>query len=140
MLTQVSLVGQWVQEARNKLKDASKIVEYHGSNRIRDVDTLSRFHIVRALSPPAVSVMAGVSEGCKCDINAHVQVVTTYETLASDFNGRTKKAKGDINPGMSTILGLQPRRLPCHAVKQRLSRPHAANAAAMQFQKSTGGD
>ena len=53
----VSLVGQWVEEAKSKLTDSNtKIYAYHGSNRKRDVGFLSKQDIV----------------------------VTTYSTLASD--------------------------------------------------------
>lgn len=71
---QVSLVGQWVQEARSKLANKkARIIEYHGSNRIRNVRELASYDIV----------------------------VTTYETLTSDMLGRTKNVKGcgDPNPG-----------------------------------------
>lgn len=68
---QVSLVGQWVSEARSKLSNQSlKVQEYHGGNR-----------------PRSVALLAGQ------DV-----VVTTYETLVSDMQGRSKKVKGDANP------------------------------------------
>jgi SNF2 family DNA or RNA helicase len=44
---QVSLVGQWVAEARSKLADQSlKICEYHGGNRSRNVDVVSSNDII----------------------------------------------------------------------------------------------
>ena len=55
----MSLVGQWVSEAKSKLTDnaALKIYEYYGSNRIRDSKKLAEYDLV----------------------------VTTFETLASDY-------------------------------------------------------
>jgi SWI/SNF-related matrix-associated actin-dependent regulator of chromatin subfamily A3 len=69
---QVSLVGQWVAEARSKLADKSlRIVEYHGGSRPRDVQLLA----------------------------AHDVVVTTYETLVSDMQGRSKALRNkEPNP------------------------------------------
>jgi SNF2 family DNA or RNA helicase len=63
----VSLVGQWVSEARSKLGDGStvKIHEYHGQKRIRDPVKLATFDLV----------------------------VSTYETLSSDLRMWTKQAK-----------------------------------------------
>ena len=57
---QVSLVGQWVTEARSKLADQSlKIVEYHGGNRSRNVSHLAgarstttlNCYMIKLLSP-----------------------------------------------------------------------------------------
>lgn len=69
---QVSLVGQWVAEAKSKLADQSvTICEYHGGQRERNVTKLSKFDVV----------------------------VTTYETLASDMAGRSKSlADKEANP------------------------------------------
>jgi SWI/SNF-related matrix-associated actin-dependent regulator of chromatin subfamily A3 len=55
----VSLVGQWVSEAKSKLTEGStfKIYEYHGGNRIRSSAKLAEYDLV----------------------------VTTFETLSSDF-------------------------------------------------------
>ena len=53
----VSLVGQWIDEARSKLDDPGIVYSYHGAGRKRDPVVLSK----------------------------HSIVVTTYETLASDF-------------------------------------------------------
>jgi SNF2 family DNA or RNA helicase len=52
----VSLVGQWIEEAKSKLSDPGLVYSYHGSGRKRDPKILSKNAIV----------------------------VTTYETLASD--------------------------------------------------------
>lgn len=58
---QVSLVGQWVNEAKSKLASrAIEICEYHGGNRPRNIKLLARQDIV----------------------------VTTYETLVSDLQVR----------------------------------------------------
>eukprot|EP00892_Ulva_mutabilis_P010165 jgi/Ulvmu1/7520/UM037_0064.1 len=71
VLCKVSLVGQWVKEARSKLANRSlSICEYHGSSRTRSVEKLAA-----------------------CDV-----VVTTYETLASDHHHRSKKQEGAKNP------------------------------------------
>jgi SWI/SNF-related matrix-associated actin-dependent regulator of chromatin subfamily A3 len=52
----VSLVGQWIEEAKSKLKDPGLVYSYNGSGRKRDPKVLA----------------------------ANSIVVTTYETLASD--------------------------------------------------------
>jgi hypothetical protein len=52
----VSLVGQWIEEAKSKLKDPGLVYSYHGGGRNRNPKTLA----------------------------ANSIVVTTYETLASD--------------------------------------------------------
>ena len=52
----VSLVGQWIEEAKSKLKDPGLVYPYHGGSRRRNPFVLARNSIV----------------------------VTTYETLASD--------------------------------------------------------
>jgi hypothetical protein len=68
---QVSLVGQWVTEARSKLANQSlEVIEYHGGSRPRDVNVLATPDVV----------------------------VTTYETLLSDFQGRTTRVTGEVNP------------------------------------------
>ncbi len=54
----VSLVGQWIDEAKNKLKNPGLVYSYHGGNRKRCPMTLSKNAIV----------------------------VTTYATLSSDSN------------------------------------------------------
>ena len=54
----VSLVGQWIEEAKSKLKDPGLVYSYHGGGRNRNAKTLA----------------------------ANSIVVTTYETLASDAN------------------------------------------------------
>lgn len=55
-MCKVSLVGQWIEEAKSKLKEPGVVYPYHGSSRKRDPATLSKNAIV----------------------------VTTYETLKSD--------------------------------------------------------
>lgn len=61
----VSLVGQWIDEAKSKLADDSelRVYMYHGQGRIRDVNTL---------------------------VESYDLVVTTYQTLGTDY-GKTKK-------------------------------------------------
>lgn len=54
----VSLVGQWMQEAKSKTNGSLRIYQYHGCNRIRD--------------PAKLAISFDV-------------VVTTYATLASDW-------------------------------------------------------
>lgn len=61
----VSLVGQWVEEAKSRLTDPGMVYSYHGQNRKRDPLILAKNAIV----------------------------VTTYETLKSDRNYHKKKAK-----------------------------------------------
>ena len=63
----VSLVGQWIDEARSKLKDPGQVYPYHGQNRKRDAMTLAKNSIV----------------------------VTTYQTLASDADYHAKKGGND---------------------------------------------
>ena len=55
VVCKVSLVGQWIEEAKSKLKCPGLVYPYHGSNRKRDPVVLSENAIV----------------------------VTTYETLSS---------------------------------------------------------
>jgi SNF2 family DNA or RNA helicase len=67
----VSLVGQWIDEAKSKLKDPGLVYSYHGHSRKRD---------------PLVLAMNSI-------------VVTTYETLASDATyHRTKSQEHDYCP------------------------------------------
>jgi SWI/SNF-related matrix-associated actin-dependent regulator of chromatin subfamily A3 len=63
----VSLVGQWIDEAKSKLKDPGLVYTYHGNGRKRD---------------PLVLAMNSI-------------VVTTYETLASDATYHRNKSKED---------------------------------------------
>jgi SWI/SNF-related matrix-associated actin-dependent regulator of chromatin subfamily A3 len=56
MQCNVSLVGQWIEEAKSKLKNPGLVYSYHGQGRIRDPQALAKNSIV----------------------------VTTYETLVSD--------------------------------------------------------
>jgi SNF2 family DNA or RNA helicase len=63
----VSLVGQWIDEAKEKLKDPGLVYPYHGQNRKRNAATLAQNSIV----------------------------VTTYQTLASDATYHAKKGGAD---------------------------------------------
>jgi SNF2 family DNA or RNA helicase len=60
----VSLVGQWIEEAKSKLKDPGLVYPYHGQNRNRDANILSKNAIV----------------------------VTTYQVLASDDTHHRKRS------------------------------------------------
>ncbi|CAJ1949444.1 unnamed protein product [Cylindrotheca closterium] len=60
----VSLVGQWIEEAKSKLSDPGLLYPYHGGNRIRDAGILAKNAIV----------------------------VTTYQVLASDDTYHRKKS------------------------------------------------
>jgi SWI/SNF-related matrix-associated actin-dependent regulator of chromatin subfamily A3 len=60
----VSLVGQWIEEAKSKLKDPGLVYSYHGGGRKRDAKALA----------------------------ANSIVVTTYETLASDATYHAKRS------------------------------------------------
>ena len=60
----VSLVGQWIDEAKSKLKDPGLIYPYHGQSRKRDANILAKNAIV----------------------------VTTYQVLASDAVYHKKKS------------------------------------------------
>lgn len=64
----VSLVGQWIDEAKSKLKDPGLVYSYHGSNRNRNALHLAQNAIV----------------------------VTTYAVLQSDANFHSRKS-GDSN-------------------------------------------
>lgn len=61
----VSLVGQWIAEAKNKLSNPLLIYQYHGPSRTRDALVLAKNAIV----------------------------VTTYETIASDNTYHRSKSK-----------------------------------------------
>lgn len=37
----VSLVGQWMDEARNKLNGSLRLYQYHGSSRVRNLNRLA---------------------------------------------------------------------------------------------------
>jgi len=63
----VSLVGQWIDEAKSKLKNPGLVYSYHGGSRTRDATILAEKSIV----------------------------VTTYATLASDNNYHKKKSKDE---------------------------------------------
>ena len=60
----VSLVGQWIDEAKSKLSNPGLVYPYHGGSRKRDPSVLAQNSIV----------------------------VTTYETLQSDVNYHSKKS------------------------------------------------
>lgn len=60
----VSLVGQWIEEAKSKLEDPGLVYSYHGAGRKRDPHMLAHNSIV----------------------------VTTYETLASDATYHARKS------------------------------------------------
>lgn len=66
----VSLVGQWVEEARSKLTNPGLVYPYHGGSRKRAPEILVKNSIV----------------------------VTTYETLASDFRIWQKRGDEYIPP------------------------------------------
>lgn len=63
----VSLVGQWIEEAKSKLTNPGLVYPYHGQNRKRDANILSKNAIV----------------------------VTTFQVLASDKTYHAKKASSD---------------------------------------------
>lgn len=65
----VSLVGQWIEEAKSKLKDPGLVYSYHGAGRKRDPNLLAQNSIV----------------------------VTTYETLASDASYHAKKSADEVD-------------------------------------------
>jgi len=62
----VSLVGQWIEEAKSKLSNPGLVYPYHGGSRKRDPRVLAQNSIV----------------------------VTTYETLASDATYHRRKNAG----------------------------------------------
>ncbi|CAB9523044.1 regulator of chromatin subfamily A member 3-like 1 [Seminavis robusta] len=61
----VSLVGQWIEEAKSKLKEPGLVYAYHGQSRRRDPMLLAKNSII----------------------------VTTYEVIASDANYHAKKSQ-----------------------------------------------
>jgi hypothetical protein len=71
----VSLVGQWIDEARSKLREPGLIYPYHGGNRKRDP-----------------KILAGNSI-----------VVTTYDVLSSDAFHHAKKAGAEYCPPLQQI-------------------------------------
>jgi SWI/SNF-related matrix-associated actin-dependent regulator of chromatin subfamily A3 len=60
----VSLVGQWIEEAKSKLENPGLVYSYHGAGRKRDPQMLAHNSIV----------------------------VTTYETLSSDATYHARKS------------------------------------------------
>lgn len=65
VICNVSLVGQWIDEAKSKLRDPGLVYSYHGSKRLRLPEVLAKNAIV----------------------------VTTYATLAADDGLHRKKSK-----------------------------------------------
>lgn len=63
----VSIVGQWLEEAKSKLGGSLTLYQYHGQSRERGAANLA---------------------------TSYDLVVTTYQTLGSDWRAYTKKAKG----------------------------------------------
>lgn len=71
----VSLVGQWIEEAKSKLADPVGVYPYHGQNRQRNPRRLAE----------------------------HPIVVTTYQVLASDATRHTETAEGASYPPLEQI-------------------------------------
>lgn len=78
----VSLVGQWIEEARSKTGGSLRIHMYHGSGRIRDPKRLA---------------------------NDFDLVVTTYATLSSDCGN--KRSVGGFDPKKTPLHSIQWHRL-----------------------------
>ena len=75
MICPVSLVGQWIDEARSKLNEPGLIYPYHGQNRKRNPNILA----------------------------ANSIVVTTYDVLASDAFHHAKKGGSDYCPPLQQV-------------------------------------
>lgn len=91
VVCKVSLVGQWIAEAKSKLKDPGMVYSYHGSSRKRDPKILAKNAIVvTTVSSNAFSRSLHESESPTnhIDTNHHGQ----YETLMSDDNYFREKA------------------------------------------------
>lgn len=71
----VSLVGQWIEEAKSKLKDPGIVYPYHGQARKRDPNILA----------------------------SHSIVVTTYQIIASDKSHHAKKAGAGYCPPLEQV-------------------------------------
>jgi SWI/SNF-related matrix-associated actin-dependent regulator of chromatin subfamily A3 len=71
----VSLVGQWIEEARSKLSDPGLVYPYHGQGRLRNPDILSKNSIV----------------------------VTTYNVVASDAFYHSAKGGTNYCPPLEMI-------------------------------------
>jgi SNF2 family DNA or RNA helicase len=71
----VSLVGQWIDEAKSKLQDPGLIYPYHGQKRVRDAEILARNSIV----------------------------VTTYQVIASDAAHHARKAGMGYCPPLEQV-------------------------------------
>ena len=71
----VSLVGQWIEEARSRLKDPGLVYPYHGGSRTRDPKKLAKAAIV----------------------------VTTYQILASDDTYHRSKGGAGYCPPLEQI-------------------------------------
>ena len=71
----VSLVGQWIEEAKSKLQDPGSVYPYHGQGRKKDPNILA----------------------------SHSIVVTTYQVLASDATHHAKKAGAGYCPPLEQV-------------------------------------
>ena len=71
----VSLVGQWIDEAKSKLTDPGLVYSYYGQNRTRDAILLA----------------------------SNAIVVTTYHVLASDSTHHAKISGPDYCPPLEQI-------------------------------------
>lgn len=71
----MSLVGQWIEEAKSKLSDPGLVYPYHGQSRKRDASILAKSAIV----------------------------VTTYQVMASDATYHAKKSGEDYCPPLEQV-------------------------------------
>lgn len=72
----VSLVGQWIDEAKSKLRDPALVYAYHGSKRTKDPHVLAQNAII----------------------------VTTYQTLGSDLRMYLKKSQDNDSLPFPAVL------------------------------------
>lgn len=76
VICKVSLVGQWIEEAKEKLTEPGLVYAYHGGSRKRDPNLLAEKSII----------------------------VTTYETLASDkYYHSVKSGSSDYVPPLEML-------------------------------------